>query len=315
MNKNIYIKILFLLMLFQFQNSYAEDYEWDFVNALVKNDTQTIDKLLNDNINKMAINKKRLMYSFVLDYTRRENVLNMLHILSRYNIHANGFDLYNAINKSHFDDVIIFILNDGVNPNGEILLLATEKNRTNIVKILVGMGVDVNYNYPNEKAYADGMTALLYASKWANFELVKLLVENGANINIRSNNGSTALSIAYADNQIDIYNYLKEHGAIDIEANQNIPNQGISSLLNDEIILFKNGTYRLSENNNKIKFVGNNKSGNIIYQNNQGRTSNGNFLINGNILTLTINGFSFIYQINTDLSFSGNSEIWIRVGD
>jgi ankyrin repeat protein len=177
------------------------------------------------------------------------------------------------------------------------------------------MGVDVNYSYPSEKAYADGMTALLYASKWANFELVKLLVENGANINIRSNNGNTALSIAYADNHLDIYNYLKEHGAIDIGINQNVANQGISNLLNDEIILFKNGTYRLSGNNNEIRFIGNGKSGNIIYQNNQRKTSNGNFIINENILTLAINGFTFIYQINTDSSFSGNGEIWIRIGD
>jgi hypothetical protein len=127
MNKKIYCKILFLLVFFQYQIVYAEDYKWDFVNALVKNDTQTIDKLLKDNINEMTINEKRLMYGFVLDYTREENTLNMLHILSKNNIHANGFDLYNAINKFHFDNVIMFILNDGVNPNGEILLLATEK--------------------------------------------------------------------------------------------------------------------------------------------------------------------------------------------
>jgi len=73
--------------------------------------------------------------------------------------------------------------------NGEILLLTMEKQRFILAHQFIESGIDVNYQYPLTKSYADGMTPLLYAVKWDNFDLVKLLLEHGANINARAKNG------------------------------------------------------------------------------------------------------------------------------
>jgi hypothetical protein len=58
---------------------------------------------------------------------------------------------------------------------------------------------------------------LINVASNGNFNVVQQLVENGANVNLRDNSGATAASIAYDKGELDIYNYLKEHGAVDFE--------------------------------------------------------------------------------------------------
>jgi ankyrin repeat protein len=312
MKKNY--SLIIAVILFHTQNLVADDYKWDLVNALVINNFEKIEEILNNNIKEMSISEKRLVYNFVLTYTTGENTIKALKILLQHNIHAVPFDLYNAVNKSQPDEVLQFIMEDGTNPNGEILLLASEKKRFNFMKTLIERGVDVNYKYPSEKTYADGMTALLYASQWENFEIVKLLVEHGANVNARANNGSTPLSISYERGRMDICNYLKERGAVD-NINNPIPqsNGGISNILNNEMLL-RSGTYRLSGGNNEIKIIGDTRSGSIAYTK-QGKTGNGMFRIEENLMTVIMEGLTFIYQIESNSSFSGNGEMWIRTGN
>jgi ankyrin repeat protein len=207
-------------------------------------------------------------------------------------------------------------LRNGAIPNGEILLLAMEKQRFDLAKQFIETGVDVNYQYPLSKSYADGMTALLYASKWENFELVKLLVEHGANVNISAVDGNTALSIARINNNDTIYNYLIEHGGTEqADNNTSLENTGISSLLdNNETIAFQKGTYRLFNGNMDIKFLENTNSGNINYTKN-GKLNNGLYRIEGTNLTIIMEGRTFVYKIVSNMSFSGNGEEWIRIGN
>jgi len=47
-----------------------------------------------------------------------------------------------------------------------------------------------------QKVYEDGQTLLMYATQKGKVELVKFLLENGADINIKSNNGKTVLDYA-----------------------------------------------------------------------------------------------------------------------
>jgi hypothetical protein len=330
---------LFLLLLIAFQasNVYGDDYQWDFINALVKNDFNEIERIINKNADQMQAYEKRLAVGFTLTYTRGENTLRVLDYLSRRNVHPAGIDLYNALNLSHSDNVVQFILNEGVIPNGEILLLAAGKQRFNFAEKFIIMGADVNYRYPTENSSAEGMTALLYASQWGNLETVKLLVEHGADVNVRAANGSTAASIALENDQPAVYNFLKEHGAVEVEINQTVTGsasaptgnsvpannsaavntsgvQGIADILNNNAPELSNGTYRLSGGTTEIKFIGNAKAGNITYTK-QGSMGYGFFQINGSTLTLIMEGYTFDYQITTNTSFSGNRETWVRVGN
>ncbi|MDR2841736.1 MAG: ankyrin repeat domain-containing protein [Spirochaetaceae bacterium] len=314
--------VLYAVVLLQTQRIYAEDYKWDFVNALINNDVKRIETILQDNISKMSFNEKRMLMGFALEYTAKENTLAILKLLTKYNIHATGLDLYNAISKLHTDDVVLFILADGVKPDGEHLLLAAEKNRSSLIKTLTENGVDVNYRYPAGKPYSNGMTALLYAAKWNNFDAVKFLAEHGANINARSDDGYTASSFAYENGQTQMFNYLKEKGAKDFESynnynNYNVPanttqsGSGMAKLLGGGATGLKNGTYSLSGGNTKIKFQGNGQYGQIVYSVQQGKTGTGAFNIEGGKLTITMEGLTFVYQINSGTSFSGNGETWI----
>ena len=56
-----------------------------------------------------------------------------------------------------------------------------------IVRLLVENGAEVN-NKNN-----DGTTALLWAASKGYLEIVRLLVENGAEVNSKNNDGTTAL--------------------------------------------------------------------------------------------------------------------------
>lgn len=298
--------------------AYADDYKWDLVNALANNDYQKIETIIRDNIKSMSAAEKRLVMNFTLTYSSAETTVKTLNLLFSYNILPNSFDLYTAINKNHSNSVVQVITQNGAKPNGEILLLAMEKQRFDLAKQFVLTGVNVNYQYPSTKSYSDGMTPLLYASKWNNFELTKLLVENGANVNARAADGNTALSIAQTNGNNAISSYLTEHGAIEARNNISPPSQnnGIASVLDNQTTTFRTGTYRLSGNTNSMKFTGNSNSGSVNYANIKNNSvNNGVYRINGNNLTIVIDSYTFVYKIDSNESFSGNGEIWIRTGN
>ncbi len=71
-------------------------------------------------------------------------------------------------------------------------------------------GADINV-----KDAAD-QTPLMYASETGRLEIVKYLVENGADVNAKSFNKitrGTALIYASSNNRVDVMNYLLDHGA------------------------------------------------------------------------------------------------------
>ena len=305
-----------ILIIFLSAAVYADEYRWDLINALFRNDLETIENILKRNITTMPTAEKRLVMNFAINYSTGENTLMVCELLLKYGIRPDAFDLYTAINRNRQNNAIQFLLQNGAVPNGEILLLTMEKQRFDLARQFIEAGIDVNYQYPLSRNYADGMTPLLYASKWNNFEMVKLLVEHGANINIRAVDGNTPLSIARANNNDAIYNYLMERGADELAISNTPPqNTGISSLLdNNGSINFQKGTYKLFSGNTEIKFLGNTNSGNITYTIN-GRLNNGFYRIEGNNLTITMEGRTFAYKIDSDISFSGNGEVWVRIGN
>jgi hypothetical protein len=302
----------------------AENFMGDLAGALSRNDVKKAEEIITGAVGQMTAAEKRQAYSFVLNYSRRESALPLLEVLYKNNIHAAPYDLYAAIDRLHHDGVIEFLLNDGAAPNGEILLLAAEKGRFNWVRRFVELGAATDYKYPGDKPYADGMTALLHASRGNSLETVKLLVEHGADIEARAKDGSTAASIARANNFPDIYRYLLERGAPDSPANVPVPaarnetaadgQGGIAGVIENNKTL-KMGTYRLAGAATEIRFIGANSSGNILYKNSQGIMGTGYFQMEGGLLTILLGNTPYHYQIDTGTSFSGSGEKWSRTGD
>jgi hypothetical protein len=323
-----------VLVLAQCLSLAADDFAWDLVSALAGGEPRKVDQVLSAHADKMTAAEKRLAYSFVLDYTRGETTLKVMELLRKYGIHAIQYDLFNAINRSHTNRVIDVILNDGIRPNGEILLLAAEEQRWDLVKAFIEMGADANYKYPADKSYADGMTALIYAAKNNNLEMVRFLVEFGADVNLRTSDGGTAASIAYENGLVDIYNYLKDHGAVDFvetpaaegssgagladsglsSGGLSLTGLGISNLIESGSPLFRDGTYRLSGSTAEITLTGGG-SGYLSYKNSRGTAGTGIFMVTGSTLALTTEGITFTYRVDTTGSFSGNGETWVRIGN
>src|SRR5208283_1368711 len=78
--------------------------------------------------------------------------------------------------------------------------------RTELVKSLLDKGADINTK-TNE-----GWTALMQASRQGHAEVVKLLLDRGADVNATFD-GRTALTFASVGGHSDVVNLLKAHGA------------------------------------------------------------------------------------------------------
>jgi ankyrin repeat protein len=277
-------------------------------------DFETVENIIKINIDKMSATDKRLIMYFAMSFTSGENTLKVCQILFKYNIRPSTYDLYTAINANRQNDAIQFLLKNGAVPNGEILLLTMQKKRFDLARQFVEDGVDVNYRYSLTRDDADGMTALLYAAKWGNLEIVKLLVEKGANVNIKAVNGDTVLSIARRYSNDEVYNYLAEHGATEI-GNSNIPLQN-NGIAGSQVFNFQGGSYLLAGGNKYIKFSGNKTSGSMNYVDvTNNISSNGFYKVTGNNITITMNGRTFVYKIDSNESFSGNGEVWTKIGN
>jgi len=306
--------VLVFLFFFTAGITYAGDYFWDLINSLIYRDFRTTENIINENFNSMTTQDKRLVMSFTLTYSRGQNTGNVVNLLISKNILPNSFDLYTAVNNSQDTDVVRLLMRYGAVPNGEILLLAMEKQRFDLASQFIQTGVDVNYKYPLTSSYADGMTPLLYALKWDNLEIARLLIERGADINARAVDGNTALTLAETNGNEEIYNYLIERGAVAV-ANNSPPSQstGISSL-NNQTVTFQTGTYRLYGGTNSMRLSGTSASGSVSYVNvASSRVLDGVYRVSANILTISLEGYTFIYTVNSNESFAGNGEVWMRV--
>ena len=99
--------------------------------------------------------------------------------------------------------------------NRTALTYAVREGYTEVVKFLVDSGADINIQ--NE----DGWTALMLAADGGRTEAVEFLVENGADINIQQGrNGNTALIQAARWRHAEVVKFLVENGA-DINVQNN----------------------------------------------------------------------------------------------
>ena len=165
-------------------------------------------------------------------------------------------------------------------------------------------------------------------------------------------NGKTPAQWAFENNHIDIYNYLKENGAIDYEprqvaqaaapvspapsssttnvyvqqsapeqtaSTQSAPNRNVGREVADTINNafqppMDNGRYRISGRTEEIVFAGIAKAGNVSFKDAAGTTHRGTYSIDGNRLTINLMGKPHFYTITSKTSFSGNGESWFRTG-
>jgi len=101
------------------------------------------------------------------------------------------------------------------------LFTACVKNQPNIVKLLIEAGANVNAK--ND----DNFTSLMFTSYNGYEEIVKLLIDTGANVSAQDKRKYTALIYATQANKIKIVKLLIEAGA-DINARDNFENTALT---------------------------------------------------------------------------------------
>ena len=94
---------------------------------------------------------------------------------------------------------------NGRNASGETaLMLASINGRLDVVRMLLDSGADPNL---------PGWTPLIYAAVNNHVEVARLLLSRGAQVNATAENGMTALMMAAREGQLPMVLLLLEHGA------------------------------------------------------------------------------------------------------
>lgn len=107
-------------------------------------------------------------------------------------------------------------LSNTENDQGLTLLgYAAHFGHKDVVQVLIAFGADVNAVSHSKLDFIPSNTALHAAiAGQRNMDVMKLLLEHGANTNIFDSNGHTCLhTAAFHDDNIEIINLLIEHGA------------------------------------------------------------------------------------------------------
>lgn len=92
----------------------------------------------------------------------------------------------------------VAIYNSDVTP----LFVAISKGDVATVKKFIEYGVDVNES-------RNGMTPLMYAARYNNAEIAQFLIEKGADVSAKDNNGFTALQLAEGGKATKVIEVLK----------------------------------------------------------------------------------------------------------
>jgi ankyrin repeat protein len=134
--------------------------------------------------------------------------------------------LHYSVSHGNFDVVSVLLDSKVANPNIlnkagytciMLISLAQIQNETHraVVRRLFSLG-DVNI-----RATQHGQTALMLAVSHGRLDMVQLLVEAGADVNIRDEDGSTALMCAAEHGHMELVKYLLQHPDTDVQAKDN----------------------------------------------------------------------------------------------
>ena len=95
------------------------------------------------------------------------------------------------------------------------LIIAAIKGKVEVVNTLINLGVYLKLKgtvvYENTTVH--GATALWCACCWGHFNTMRILVDNGADVNNRTYGGSAPLRPAIYLDRFEIVQYIVEHGA------------------------------------------------------------------------------------------------------
>lgn len=219
-------KLIIILLLLLSSLIYAQDFD-KLANAVVDKDLITLDSLLQTGIDINITEEDRgaTVLLIACSFKDYEDVVSFL-ISRGADVNFRGKDgrtpLIWAAGNSFESTKVLLENGADVNANGNDGMTAfiqstfgilSKKVSTEVMDLLLENGADVNSALISKNAA--GWTALHFAVVNGDYDLVKYLLSNGANVNHTSDEGSTALSLARQEKYKEIISLLKNKGALD----------------------------------------------------------------------------------------------------
>ncbi len=147
---------------------------------------------------------------------QRKNVLFLIIFqLSSLSVfsQSDSDSLFKAVERNDTTAIKVYLKNGAdinlVKQKGwakvNLLITAVNKNHLETAKILIQNNVNINWK--------DGFntTALMYAANIGNIKMVRFLLDSGADIKHKDDNGNDALSTAKSKKHKDVVKLLKNH--------------------------------------------------------------------------------------------------------
>ena len=92
----------------------------------------------------------------------------------------------------------IFMPGNNKTWNHSILNQALYREETTMMEFFISLGVDINGHFPDGEAW----TPLISTAYWRMPKQMKLLLENGVNVNYTTWNGDTALELCFSEGKL-----------------------------------------------------------------------------------------------------------------
>lgn len=185
-------------------------------SAASKGQTDIVEFLLSQGMNVNAVTGRD--GETALQAAASTGIWDLVQLILDYNPTDIYTALVTSIRAGH-DEIakaLIYQCIDLDRPKGETpLQAASKRGNEELVRILVGMGADVNAAPEYDYLEYYRMTALQGAAYSGSFEVVRFLVEKGANVNAppAEMGGMTALQAAAHSGSLQVVQFLLQHGA------------------------------------------------------------------------------------------------------
>ena len=342
--KTVFGAVLLALLMLQAHTVFAKSS--DFVKALGSGNYSRAESILRKEVSGYSSDERRQCFIAIVNRFPNNEVAKWLDMFPNDSRRFGGHSLTDAMGISTSGGIpnkvaINYLISNGIKPRPiDVLFSGTGNIDFDIFVLFLRNVTDIN-----ERFGEFNRSLLMAFASMGNLNIVRLLVENGARVNLRDNDGATAASLAYDKGEIEIYNYLKEHGAIDFEPRQvaqpAAPAPAPSSTTNVYVQpsapaqsspapapstpTLQTGRYAWSNSGTNMNITLISGIVTAYINNSLVGVWHGTYQINGSQLVITVSvasgdyasmrGRTFSYNITSSTSFSCSGETWVRIGN
>lgn len=176
------------------------------LQTLLKHDDFDISMYKDEDSNSVLVLALKYDQDEIIDYCISNRIhLNTPNIVGIAPIHGAIMNQ----DRRHIDRLLeieeLDINNNSFMGTSPLYLSIHRGDIETVKKLLLKKNLDIKSISPNEK-----YSALIFASKTGELEIVKILVKNGADLNYKDINGQTAIDHARENNHIEIVTFLEK---------------------------------------------------------------------------------------------------------